>query len=205
MKGKRFLAIIVTLSLLVLMAGAALADVPTDVYGEALQNHGIVDVAPQHWATAAIIHLYDAGILQGDGNGNFRPEAATRFSEGVAVIARVLGIATKGDSLDATIAKAQSAGLVTPGQGANAGRDMTRLEMAQLIAKALKIQPKAGATLAGLPFTDSASIPADQAGILAALYELGIFKGFPDGTFQASGTLTRSQIAVLVERILGKV
>lgn len=39
--------------------------------------------------------------------------------------------------------------------------------------------------------------------LLAALYDAGVFKGYEDGTFRPYNVLTRAQIAILVDRILG--
>lgn len=204
MKFRKALVAVLVASLLTLATGSALASVPSSVYGEVIEQLHITDLAPTHWAAGPITELYQAGILAGDPAGTFRPEANTSMSEGVAVIARVLGLATKNDSLATTMQKAQLAGLVSTSEAATPNADMTRLDMARIIARALGISPKSGVTAANFPFNDANRIPQSDWGLIAALHDAGIFAGYPNGSFGASGTLNRAELATLVFRLLGR-
>lgn len=204
MKLRKALVALLVVSLLTLATGSALASVPSSVYGEVIEQLHITDVAPTYWAAGPITTLYQAGILAGDPAGTFRPQADTAMSEGVAVVARVMGLATRSDSLATTMERARAAGLVSSSQAAAPNADMTRLDMARILATALGISPKAGVTAANFPFADANSIPQSDWGLLAALHDAGVFNGYPNGSFGASGTLNRAELATLMLRILNR-
>ncbi|MDF2631176.1 MAG: hypothetical protein K0R39_5007 [Symbiobacteriaceae bacterium] len=168
---------------------------------EDLTKAGIKDVKPDMWAAGSITVLVEAGLMKPDTNGNINPEAKVGSGEGVAIFAKVLGIASKTDSDDQAMTKAKEAGLVDP--NASSDRDMTRAEVARLIAAALGIAPKTVTDPADYPFADYAGTSPEDRAILAALYELGIFRGYEDKTFRPDNVLTRAEIAILIDRILG--
>lgn len=205
--------------LLATVAGTALAapSVPGEVYSDSqaqgvnkpvdriaadLRNSGIKDVSPTDWYAGSITVVVQAGLLKPEPDGTIHPDAPLTASEGVAVFAKVLGIAGKTDDPATALQKAEQAGLVDP--GVQPDRDMTRLEVARLLARALGVQPKLIVTPAQYPFNDMFAVSnAEDQGILAALYDLGIFKGFEDRTFRPDNVLTKAQIALLIDRILG--
>ncbi|HYF94762.1 MAG TPA: S-layer homology domain-containing protein [Symbiobacteriaceae bacterium] len=180
---------------------AAGANKPAPKVKEDLEKAGIKDVAPEHYAAGSITVLVESGLLKPDAEGKLEPEASLNTGDGVAIFAKVLGIASKEDSTDAALTKAKEAGLLTP--TASAESDLPRVEVARMLAKALGAQPKTITSAADYPFADYESTSPEDRGILAALYELGIFKGFEDKTFRPDAILTKAQIAILIDRILG--
>jgi hypothetical protein len=209
--------LIVAGALLVGVAGTALAaTVPGAVYGDAqaqginkpaeeikqdLVKAGIVDVKPTDWAAGSLMVSVQAGLLKPDQTGHLNPKGSVSKNEGIAVFAKVLGVAGKTDD-DATAAKkAKDAGLV--GNTTAPDKDMTRLDVAKLLATALGVVPRPFVTPSTYPFNDFIRVSADDAALLAALYDMGIFKGFEDHTFRPDGVLTKAQIAILIDRILG--
>ena len=219
----RLVILICVLSMLALVSGTVFAapTVPGAVYGDSqasgvnkpvvqiqqeLQQAGIKDVKPTDWSAGSITVVVQAGLLKPAGDGSFHPEANVKADEGVAVFAKVLGIAAKTDDAATAAQKMKDAGLVstTP----TADKDMTRIEVARMLATALGVTPKANVTTANYPFMDMYKVRTnDDLGILAALYDLGIFKGYPEDnggvTFRPDAILTRAQIAILIDRILG--
>lgn len=165
-----------------------------------LQQAGIQDVRPTDWYAGSITILVQSGLLTPTSSGQIQPNANLSFNEGVAVFAKVLGIASKTDTPEQATQKMNEAGLIQ--SAPTADRAMTRLEVARMLATALGIQPKQ-VTSASFPFTDFAGLSQEDMGLLAALYDLGIFRGYEDRTFRPNGLLTRAQIAILVDRILG--
>lgn len=174
--------------------------VVTQIITQQLATVGVKDVPATNYAAASIVTLVKSGIMQPDAQGKLNPNASTTVDSATAVFAKVLGVANKTDD-DATAAtKAERAGLLD--NRTDIQRDMTRLETAKLLARALGIKPKANVNAGNFPFADITSVPDSEWGLLAALFEAGVFKGFEDQTFRPDGVLTKAQIAVLVDRVL---
>lgn len=215
MKTRKWATPLVAGALLVALTGSAFAQtVPGSVYYDQhaksvnlpqatvaaeLAKAGVKDVPADNWAAGPIAVLLQSGLLAPTASGDFEPEAAVTGTEGIAVFAKVLGIASPLDTPAVAAQKAVDAGLTT-GTG---GNTITRVEVARLLATALGITPKATVTEADYPFADFKFIPAADRGLMLALYEQGVFKGYEDGSFRPYGLMTRAEIAVLVDRILG--
>lgn len=195
---------------------AAAASVPGAVYSDSqasgaskpvqqvtqeLAQAGVKDVQPTAWYAGSMTVLVQSGLIQPDANGKVNPEAPLTAGEGVAVFAKVLNIASKTDSPEVALAKAQSAGLV--GSSTTVTTDLSRLDVAKLLAKALGVTPKLVLAPTDFPFNDGTGMSAEDQGILAALHDMGIFKGYEDRTFRPTSILTKAEIAILVDRILG--
>lgn len=177
------------------------ANKPAPKVAEDLSKAGIQDVKADHYAAGPITVLVEAGLMAPDKDGNFDPDAQLTAADGVAVFAKVLGIASKTDSNEEALAKAKEAGIARENLGA--ATELRRSEVAHLIAAALGVEPKKVLGPDMYPFADYATTSPEDRGILAALYELGIFKGYEDKTFRPDNVLTRAEIAILVDRILG--
>jgi hypothetical protein len=219
---RRWSAALVAAVVLASVAGTAMAapTVPGAVYSDQqatgtnkpvtqiqqeLQQAGIQDVKPTDWFAGSVTVVVQAGLLAPKADGEFHPEATLTAAEGVAVFAKVLGIAAKNDTPEQAMAKAEQAGLVSP--GITVDHDFSRLETAKLLATALGVEPKPVLLPSDYPFDDFNTITPVERGLLKALYDLGIFKGYPNEggkpMFRPNDILTRAQIALLVDRILG--
>ena len=171
------------------------------IFGE-LQKHGVKDVKADDYFAGSITVLLEAGLLQPDANGNLNPNGTLSDDDGIAIFARVLGVASKTDTSAQATEKARQAGLL--GDDITLDGQLSRLEVAKLLGRALGINPKPVFVPAGFPFVgEFEQLSPDERGLLQALYEFGVFKGYPDRTFRPGNTLTRAEIAILVDRILG--
>ncbi len=74
-------------------------------------------------------------------------------------------------------------------------RQITRAEMAVVIAKAIGLEP---AATPGLKFKDNKDIPSWAAGYIQAAVEKNIIVGYEDNTFRPSNKLTREEMVVMV-------
>lgn len=169
-----------------------------------LEQAGIKDVKPTDWFAGSVTVLVQSGLLKPAPNGDFQPEAKVNGGEGVAVFAKVLGIAAKDDTADEAMTKMKEAGLVDI--NASIERDMSRMEFARLLGRALGVEVRPVTNTADYPFADFDEASPEDRGVLKALYDLGIFKGYlVDGvrTFRPGNILTRAELAILVDRILG--
>ena len=74
-----------------------------------------------------------------------------------------------------------------------AGRPITRGQFASVLGRMMHLQPVAGTT-----FTDTDGFWA--AGMVEAMARLGIISGHDDGTFAPYGSITREQMAAMMDR-----
>jgi hypothetical protein len=175
---------------------------PVEQIQQDLQKAGIKDVPPDAYFAGSITVLVEAGLLKPDADGNVHPEAETDNFVGISVFAKVLGIAAKNDDPVTALYKMKSAGLVS--DFTTGDTQMNRLDAARMLALALGVEPKVIVNPANYPFKDFGALHNNyDLGILAALYDLGVFKGYEDGTFRPEDILTTAQLAILVDRVLG--
>ncbi|MDF2631177.1 MAG: hypothetical protein K0R39_5008 [Symbiobacteriaceae bacterium] len=216
---RKWTAALLAAAVLATAATASAATVPGAVYSDQqaagvnkpivqiqqdLQQAGVKDVKPTDWFAGSVTVLVQSGLLKPAPDGEFKPEAQVGAGEGIAVFAKVLGVAAKDDTDDEAMTKMKEAGLVDI--HASIERDMSRVEFARLLGKALGVEPVAITNPADFPFADFDEATPEERGILKALYDLGIFKGYlVDGvrTFRPGNILTRAELAILVDRILG--
>ncbi len=181
---------------------AAGATKPVVEIAAELEQAGVQDVLPTLWFAGSVNVLISQGLMTTDQNGNFLPDATLDIGTGVTVFSRVLGIADANDSPQEALQKAQDAGFVE--NTATQDEDLSRLGVARMLAKALGFTITPVTSRAGFPFNEFDSLSPEERGILSVLYARGIFRGFPNGSFQPDGTLTRAQIALLVDRLLSR-
>ncbi|MZP28505.1 hypothetical protein GTO91_02040 [Heliobacterium undosum] len=160
-----------------------------------------------HWAAKEISELVKQGLLSGSPDGTFDPERKITRAEAVQLIARHLKLPA-GSSVSFrdipndywakdAIARAVKAGLIKGrGDGLFAPNEtMTRAELALLLQRAYSIQNVSSSSR----FWD---VPSQHyaAQAIAALTSRGWLTGFNDGSFQPDQSMTRAQLAVLIQR-----
>lgn len=180
------------------------ANKPVQQIQQELQQAGIKDVKPTDWFAGSVTVLVQSGLLAPKADGSFQPNATLTANEGVAVFAKILGVAAPNDTPEQAMIKAKETGLVDVKTTGSA--DMSRMDVAKLLASALGVEAAPVTSAADYPFNDFDNVTPEERGILKALYDLGIFKGYlVNGirTFRPDGVLTRAEIAILVDRILG--
>lgn len=165
-----------------------------------LDAAGIQDIEPTDWFAGSVTVLIEQGLMTTDANGDFNPQSTLDTGTGVAVFAKVLGIAAMNDTPEEALQKAQDAGFVS--NTATQEEDLSRLGVAKMLAKALGLMVTPVTSRVGFPFNEFDNLSPEERGILKVLFDRGIFKGFPNGSFQPSGTLTKAQIALLVDRLI---
>jgi len=169
---------------------------------------GFIDIQ-SNWAREAIESLVERGIVQGYGDYTFRPNGPMMRSEAVAMIVRAFELQQQGPVsypdvpirhwAYQEIVKATSSGIIRGyTDGTFRPNDyMTRVEMAQMLGNALKLQP-----LDADPGFHDIAPGYWAAGMLAALKQDGTLTGYPDGTFRPNETATRAEFASLLYKSL---
>ena len=168
-----------------------------------------------HWAKSAIEEAARIGFVEGYPDDSFRPDRSVTRAEFAAMLVRALGLPASGgggpDFSDSGeipewaapyAAAAASAGIVRGYEDGSfrAGSNITRAEMAAMLARALGDAPAAGAAP---EFADSGSIPAWAEGYVAKVYDAGIMTGRPNGRFDPHAQSTRAEAAAAILRLLG--
>lgn len=168
------------------------------------------------WAMPAIEELAAQGVVNGVGNNQYDPTGNVTETEVLATLVRMLHLSMSTSSgvtvpsgtpgwavadVQAAIADHLGPGYTSLAPNASA----TRLWTLDALIRALGDQSKAQAdNTQSLSYTDTSSIPSAQRGYVYLGTSLGLINGFPDGSFQPQGPVTRAQIAVMLRRLEGK-
>ncbi|MDH7577579.1 MAG: S-layer homology domain-containing protein [Bacillota bacterium] len=170
--------------------------------------------AAGHWAAGAITDLLARGVVKGYPDGTFKPDRTVTRAEFAVLLARALGLtmddASSLNFKDAAAIPAWARGYIaaTVKDGIitgytdgtfRAGSNITRAELATMVARALKAQVPVKPVL---KFSDAAKIPGWAAGCVAIAVEQGIISGCPDNTFRPANRATRAESCTIIVRML---
>ena len=161
------------------------------------------DISTSTWCYKYVTELASANVISGYSNGTFQEKNTITYGAALKLIMLAAGYGeqaptVKGSPFSGYLAKAEAAGLVSGNPKLNG--PITRLQIAQIAAKALKL------STAGLPskkpFTDTNDV------YVQALNAAGIIEGyFSNGTstYKPNNTLTRGQVSAIVWRMKNSV
>ena len=168
------------------------------------------DVTEKTTHAEAILALVDAGIIKGNTDGTFKPDAQIKRGDAAVMVARALKLldgtipATTVTDLGNSNAVTQEAVAKLVNKGIVSGftdktfrpnETVTRGQMAKYIANAYQLPLGDGKT--NFPDVDSSS---DLAKYIDAIAEVGITKGKTDGTFGFGDNLKRGDFSAMVYR-----
>ena len=182
------------------------------------------DVPANHWAKKAIDYAVSKGYLKGEGNGNFRPNAAVTRAEFAAILDRVSTNEVKanvgsfsdlaGHWSEKEVSEAAAKGFLSVGDYSNGfkpGTALTRVEMAKWMASGLAAKDEDYKT--ALSDTKETIVPVTEyykGGLNKADYPYvsvvlgtGLMSGYPDDSFGTGKTTTRAEVAVILQRYEG--
>ncbi len=161
------------------------------------------DISTSTWCYKYVTELARANVISGYSNGTFQEKNTITYGAALKLIMLAAGYGeqaptVKGSPFSGYLAKAKAAGLVSGNPKLNG--PITRLQIAQIAAKALKL------STTGLPskkpFTDTNDV------YVQALNAAGIIEGyFSNGTstYKPNNTLTRGQVSAIVWRMKNSV
>lgn len=182
------------------------------------------------WAEDAVGNLSEKGIITGYEDGTFKPGKSITRQEAIALFSRAMGASEEVNvpivdlaygMYEEDIADCADSYAIKQGaymiyrkiltardvqaylSQANRNVELKRYEAATLIAKALGADAwLASNTNFELDFNDKDEIPASAAGYVYYATALEIMNGMGEGLFGPNETVTRAQIAVMIQRIL---
>ncbi|GBG05580.1 hypothetical protein PAT3040_00062, partial [Paenibacillus agaridevorans] len=170
---------------------------------------------PGHWAANAIHEAVKRGFVKGYPDGTFKPNHTVTRGEFAVMLMNALKQQVEGTELKFTdvakipawakgaVAQAVQAGIINGYQDDTFRpvAEITRAEMAVMIASALKLSTQQNAATG---FADDQSIPTWAKGAVAALKNLGIIGGKDANTFEPSGKATRAEAVTVIMNMLAK-
>ncbi|CAM4454446.1 NEAT domain-containing protein [Paenibacillus endophyticus] len=168
-----------------------------------------------HWAQDAIEKAIGLGIAKGYEDGKFHPNAVINRAEFAVMLSRALKLEASKEATSFNdkqelpkwaqehIARAVKAGLIGgyDDQTFRAGNEITRAELAVIIARAAKLEIKENAALS---FADAAEFPAWARNEAAAAIEGGYIQGKGNNMFDPNASATRAEALTLILRLLEK-
>ena len=158
------------------------------------------DVTSSTWCYKYVAELADAGVIDGYTDGSFKPDSTITYGAALKLIMLAAGYpeqkpAVSGSPFSGYLAKARADGIITR-TNVDLTKSITRLQVAQLAAGALKLDTTNLSTVQ--PFTDTTDAS------VRALNAAGIVEGYFSGgtsTYKPGNTLTRGQVSAIVWRM----
>lgn len=182
------------------------------------------------WCASQIKAMADAGYINGVSDTEFAPDSNVTKLQCIALFSRAMGCYDANNIELLELAREQYADdiaacslpwgeeeiaymlykgalvksdLTTYIKGSVKNQDMSRGEAAIIITKAMGGEAEAKAASISLEYKDAASIPSNIKPYVQYVTDQGIMNGIDD-EFQASGTVTRAQMAVMLYRAVEK-
>lgn len=172
-------------------------------------NNPFKDISKTYVYYDILHQMRDQNIITGYSDNSFKPEVKISRQHAAVLIQRVkkltptIGLKAYNDIPKShmyydAIMQLQRTGLIKADAKGNfnATKDLTRGEMALILANAFDLKAKGQH-----PFTD-VSKTSDEGKAIAALFEAGITTGYDDGTFKPNESLSRAHYAVFLYRAL---
>lgn len=167
----------------------------------------------QHWAGASAERLAAAGILQGDGQGQFEPGRAVSRAEMAVILGRVFRYTNPGTASFSDVSASswygndvesvRAAGII---EGYADGRfqpgaSVQRQEAMTMLARAFGLGTASQTALNGQADATVVSGYAREA--VSAMLDAGYIRGDSAGKLNPQTTMTRAELAALLGRMIG--
>jgi len=191
----------------------------TEVINNILKN--FIDSKDVQWAEKSIEKMGAMGILDGIGNGFFKPKNNVTHAEAIAMVLKLTGQEDKSEAIKTEpeffkgksdkwsygyLELALEKGIIIPEEDGkfNPRTPAKRYEIAKYVVRALGKRDVAIQNMdQKLSFEDSASIPSTARGYVYVITNLGIMQGSKN-VFQPNKPITRAEMAVLLDRAEGE-
>jgi hypothetical protein len=191
------------------MAPVVAPAVPASQASTSLLKVPFSDVLAGYWARSVIAEVYSLGCISGYPDGTFKPNRGITRAEFVAMLVKAFHLPVASSIFcDDTvrhwardyIGTALHTGIATGYCASSFGPDdpVTREQAALMIAKAAKLQ----APVAGSGFNGLGDSSAWAKNALAAVEQIGIMHGYPDGSFHPRQQATRAEAAAAIVKAL---
>ncbi|MBO5453374.1 MAG: S-layer homology domain-containing protein [Clostridia bacterium] len=191
-----------------------------------------VDPVKYSWADKQITKMAEMGIINGYDAQTFAPEDAVRRVDALLLVSRIAGSVANGEeeylkmaydthstavsslgypSYEETLAYLTYRGIYTESElynflkGGAGNSELKRYEAAVILVKLVGAEEEVKLnTMPVLSFDDSAAIPVTAKAYVEYCYEEGLMLGMSETEFSPNTSVTRAQMAVLLEKAMNK-
>ena len=176
------------------------------------------DVAYSYgWTAPAVDYLYENGVVNGTGAGQFSPARAITRGSFLAMVDRALSLPRTSQKTfpdvpansyyASAIQAAYGLGIVDGYSDGTFRPDapLTRAAACAILYRAMQaVGWSIGTENTGLlnAYTDGSSVPAYARGAMSALLQAGVITGTSAGKLEPGRTMTRAEMAVILARAL---
>lgn len=208
MKVKRLFVIIAALMLVLC--------VPATAFADSFSANTFNDVAAADWYYSGVKAAYDNGLMIGVGNQRFAPNSTFTLAEAITICSRLhadyngkavralqsgekwyqpyYDYALENALLSEQMKKVTAIDTVPA----------SRAEAAYLFHKVLSAKEKTPLYINTSTVYDLNEVPAVYQTAVSEMFKLGIFLGMTPGHFQGNSSVTRAQIATILNRVTDK-
>jgi hypothetical protein len=165
------------------------------------ESFSFTDVDSNSAAVSDIRFMVENGLMQGFGDGSFRPDAALTRKQMVMILYRLNGSPSGYESaadwaMQNAVVLGYDDGTFRPDLW------ITRQQLAAILYRyaVLKGNGPTGSWMNNLPFGDVAEISDYALEGIAWCYENGMIDGTANGNFEPNGTVTRAQVSAILNR-----
>lgn len=191
------------------------------INGNVTININFNDMKNAQWAMRYIASLASKRVFEGYEDGSFKPEKTVTRIEAITAAVRLMGLREQAESdaekqtklnfKDADKIPAWAVGYVAVAlendlftesdDSVRPSEEANRLWATTLLVKALKLEAEAKAQMTStLAFKDAKKIPAGSVGYVKVAVDKGLVNGFEDNTFKPEKSVTRAELAALLDR-----
>lgn len=177
------------------------------------------DMTNAAWAVSAVDYLYEAGVVQGGGDGRFRPSEAITRADFVLMLYRAFDLGSMGGQGSGfqdvpansyyaqAVRTTQALGIATGADdgGFHPTDPVTRQDAAVLLQRTMQRTGwslGAGNTNLLSGYSDGWSVASYAQSAMAIMIEYGIVSGTGDGSLNPRGTTSRAEMAVMLSRAM---
>ncbi len=170
-----------------------------------------------HWARPQIDHLNSRGFVSGYPDGSYHPDAYVSREEFVTLLVKAIHKDTeaqqllKGDSAFTDVQGRWSRGYIelarelniAQGNGQSLflpGTYISREEAVTMLVNCLKVDTQ---VILPSDISDSKQIAPWAQGSVAYAWQKKMINGYPDGSFRPKNSISRAEVACLLEELLG--
>lgn len=217
MKGRRIKVVAAWMMLLSLLVGGV-ANAASVV--QTTSSYVFIDVKTTYWANEAIESMASQGIISGNPDGSFKPEAPITREQLAKLITLTFGLDLVSDGVQ-TFSDVDSSSWAykyvesskdyLTGYFPMKGKPFfdpqakaTREDVAVALVRAMGLETESvdAEQVLRYKFNDYEDVTPQLAQEVAVAVDKKLIQGFPDGTFKPNSPITRASVATLLYRVL---